>query len=55
LAEEEQNRQQHQGEGEEKQAQQPKAITLAEELKHKASLLKKAKLGDGSNIAAVDR
>jgi hypothetical protein len=35
--------------------QQPKAITMAEQLKHKASLDKKIKLGDGSNIKAEDR
>jgi len=35
--------------------QEPKAITMAEELKHNTSLQKKAKLGDGSNIAAEDR
>jgi hypothetical protein len=34
---------------------QSMTITMAEELKHKASLQKKAKLGDGSNIAAEDR
>jgi hypothetical protein len=39
----------------EKEKQQPKTITMAEELKYKASLQKKAKLGDGSNIAAEDR
>jgi hypothetical protein len=39
----------------EQQEQEPKAITMAEELKHNASLQKKAKLGDGSNIAAEDR
>ena len=37
------------------QQQQPKAITMAEQLKHKASLDKKTKLGDGSNIKAEDR
>jgi hypothetical protein len=41
--------------GEEKDAQQSKTITMAEELKYKSSLQKKAKLGDGSNIAAEDR
>ena len=45
--------------GEEKskrqQQPQPKAITMAEQLKHKASLDKKTKLGDGSNIKAEDR
>jgi hypothetical protein len=46
------NRQEHR---EEKEAQQSKAITMAEELKYKSSLQKKAKLGDGSNIAAEDR
>jgi hypothetical protein len=35
--------------------QQSNAITMAEELKYKASLQKKVKLGDGSNIAAEDR
>jgi hypothetical protein len=39
----------------EQQEQEPKAITMAEELKHNTSLQKKAKLGDGSNIAAEDR
>jgi hypothetical protein len=48
---EEEKRQQHQGD----QAQQSKTITMAEELKYKASLQKKAKLGDGRNIAAEDR
>ena len=37
------------------QQRQPKAITMAEQLKHKASLDKKTKLGDGSNIKAEDR
>jgi hypothetical protein len=46
------NRQEHR---EEKEAQQSKAIKMAEELKYKSSLQKKAKLGDGSNIAAEDR
>jgi len=45
--------------GEEKnnrqQQQQPKAITMAEQLKDKASLDKKTKLGDGSNNKAEDR
>ena len=41
--------------GEEKDAQQSKTITMAEQLKYKSSLQKKAKLGDGSNIAAEDR
>ena len=45
--------------GEEKnnrqQQQQPKAITMAEQLKEKVSLDKKTKLGDGSNIKAEDR
>jgi hypothetical protein len=45
--------------GEEKnnrqQQPQPKAITMAEQLKDKASLDKKTKLGDGSNIKAEDR
>ena len=45
--------------GEEKnnrqQQRQPKAITMAEQLKDKASLDKKTKLGDGSNIKAEDR
>jgi len=40
---------------EQQQQQQPKAITMAEQLKHKASLDKKTKLGDGSNIKAEDR
>jgi hypothetical protein len=48
---EEEKRQQHQGD----QTQQSKTITMAQELKYKASLQKKAKLGDGSNIAAEDR
>jgi hypothetical protein len=39
----------------EQQEQEPKAITMAEELKNNASLQTKAKLGDGSNIAAEDR
>ena len=40
----------------EQQQQQPKAITMAEQLKNKASLDKKTKLiGDGSNIKAEDR
>ena len=34
---------------------QSRTIAMAEELKYKASLQKKAKLGDGSNIAAEDR
>ena len=46
------NRQEHR---EEKEAQQSKAIKMAEELKYKSSLQKKAKLGDGSNIVAEDR
>jgi hypothetical protein len=46
------NRQEHR---EEKEAQQSKAIKMAEELKYKSSPQKKAKLGDGSNIAAEDR
>ena len=33
---------------------QPKAITMAEQLKDKASLDKKTKLRDGSNIEAED-
>src|SRR4026207_780881 len=37
------------------QQEQPKAITMAELLKDKASLQKKIKLGDGSNIKAEDR
>jgi hypothetical protein len=49
--EEKSNRQGQQGQ----QQQQPKAITMAEQLKHKASLDKKIKLGDGSNIKAEDR
>lgn len=40
---------------EQQQQQQPKAITMAEQLKHKASLEKKTKLGDGRNIKAEDR
>jgi hypothetical protein len=47
--EEKSNRQKQQ------QQQQPKAITMAEHLKGKASLDKKTKLGDGSNIKAEDR
>jgi len=39
----------------EQQQRQPKAITMAEQLKDKASLDKKTKLGDGSNIKAEDR
>ncbi|MBV9178744.1 MAG: hypothetical protein JO297_17095 [Nitrososphaeraceae archaeon] len=39
----------------EQQQRQPKAITMAEQLKNKASLDKKTKLGDGSNIKAEDR
>ena len=39
----------------EEDVQQSKTIAMAEELKYKASLQKKAKLGDGSNIAAEDR
>jgi hypothetical protein len=35
--------------------QQPKSIIMAEDLKNKDYLQKKAKLGDGSNIAAEDR
>jgi hypothetical protein len=38
--------------------QQPKAISMAEDLKNnnkKPSLQRKGKLGDGSNIAAEDR
>jgi hypothetical protein len=35
--------------------QQPNAITMAEHLEDEASLQKKAKLGDGSNITAEDR
>ena len=34
---------------------QSRTIAMAEQLKYKASLQKKAKLGDGSNIAAEDR
>ena len=41
--------------GEKKDVQQSKTITMAEDLKYKSSLQKKAKLGDGSNIAAEDR
>ena len=41
--------------GEKKDVQQSKTITMAEQLKYKSSLQKKAKLGDGSNIAAEDR
>jgi hypothetical protein len=37
------------------QQRQPNAITMAEQLKDKASLDKKTKLGDGSNIKAEDR
>ena len=37
------------------QQEQPNAITMAELLKDKASLQKKIKLGDGSNIKAEDR
>ena len=37
------------------QQEQPNAITMAELLKDKASLQKKIKLGDGSNIVAEDR
>ncbi|HET7389496.1 MAG TPA: hypothetical protein VFJ51_01640 [Nitrososphaeraceae archaeon] len=37
------------------QQQQPKAITMAEQLQDKSSLDKKTKLGDGSNINAEDR
>ena len=37
------------------QLDQPKAITMAEQLKDKESMLKKTKLGDGSNIKAEDR
>ena len=33
--------------------QQPKAITMAEQLKNRASLDKKTKLGDGSNITTI--
>ncbi|MFL6326854.1 MAG: hypothetical protein ACJ71I_05190, partial [Nitrososphaeraceae archaeon] len=39
----------------EEDVQQSKTIAMSEELKYKASLQKKAKLGDGSNIAAEDR
>jgi hypothetical protein len=52
---EEKNNRQEQQEQQEQQQQQPKAITMAEQLKHKASLEKKTKLGDGSNIKAEDR
>jgi hypothetical protein len=34
--------------------QQPKSITMAEPLKNKEFLLKKAKLGDGRDIAAEE-
>jgi hypothetical protein len=34
---------------------QSKTIAMPDELKYKASLQNKAKLGDGSNIAAEDR
>jgi hypothetical protein len=37
------------------QQEQPNAITMAKLLKDKASLQKKIKLGDGSNIKAEDR
>jgi hypothetical protein len=37
------------------QLDQPKAFTMAELLKDKESMLKKTKLGDGSNIKAEDR
>jgi|SRR5919199_6872263 hypothetical protein len=43
---------QEQGEVDVKQS---KTIAMADELKYKASLQNKAKLGDGSNIAAEDR
>ncbi|HZA07449.1 MAG TPA: hypothetical protein VE619_07080 [Nitrososphaeraceae archaeon] len=39
----------------EQQPQEPNAITMAEQLKHKGSLNKKIKLGNGSNINAEDR
>jgi hypothetical protein len=42
-------------ENQKEQQEQPNAITMAELLKDKASLQKKIKLGDGSNIAAEDR
>jgi len=50
-----QQEQQQQQQQQEQQQQQPKAITMAEQLKHKASLEKKTKLGDGRNIKAEDR
>jgi hypothetical protein len=37
------------------QQHQPKAITMAEQLKGNASLDTKTKLGDGSNIKLEDR
>jgi hypothetical protein len=40
---------------EQQQQRQPNAITMAEQLKDKASLDKETKLGDGSNIKAEDR
>jgi hypothetical protein len=40
---------------EEKQQQQPNALRLAELLKDKEIMEKKAKLGDGRNINAEDR
>jgi hypothetical protein len=49
-ADREENERQQQEEEE-----QPNAITMAEHLKDEASLQKKAKLGDGSNITAEDR
>jgi DNA-directed RNA polymerase subunit M/transcription elongation factor TFIIS len=38
-----------------RQQEQPKSLTMAELLKDKESILKKTKLGDGSNIKAEDR
>ena len=54
---EEKNKRQERQEQQEQQEQQqqPKAITMAEQLKHKALLEKKTKLGDGRNIKAEDR
>ena len=49
-ADREENERQQQEEEE-----QPNAITMAEHLKDEASLQKKAKLGDGTNITAEDR
>lgn len=38
-----------------RQQEQPKSLTMAELLTDKESILKKTKLGDGSNIKAEDR